>query len=128
MLKSLSPMLYTRELKETVDFYVTVLGFVCHEFREDWGWAVVEREGIHIMFARPNEHIPFDKPLFTGSFYIYSDNVDQLWHQLHEKTSICYPIQDFFYNMREFAIYDNNGYLLQFGQEIADPDASSTHP
>ena len=21
--------------------------------------------------------------------------------------------------MREFAIYDNNGYLLQFGQEIA---------
>jgi len=22
--------------------------------------------------------------------------------------------------MREFAIYDNNGYLLQFGQEIAE--------
>jgi len=22
--------------------------------------------------------------------------------------------------MREFAIYDNNGYLLQFGQEIVD--------
>jgi uncharacterized glyoxalase superfamily protein PhnB len=128
MLKSLSPMLYTRALKETVDFYVTVLGFVCHELRDDWGWAVVERDGVHIMFARPTEHIPFDKAHFTGSFYLYSDNVDQLWHQLHDKVSVCYPIQDFFYNMREFAIYDNNGYLLQFGQEIADPDANSTHP
>lgn len=26
---------------------------------------------------------------------------------------------DFFCSMREFAIYDNNDYLLQFGQVIA---------
>jgi hypothetical protein len=24
--------------------------------------------------------------------------------------------------MREFAIRDNNGYILQFGQEITDPE------
>lgn len=30
-----------------------------------------------------------------------------------------YPVEDFGYGMREFAIYDNNGYLLQFGQEIS---------
>ena len=26
--------------------------------------------------------------------------------------------EDFEHGMREFAIYDNNGYMLQFGQEI----------
>jgi hypothetical protein len=33
---------------------------------------------------------------------------------------VCYGIEDFFYGMREFAIYDNNGYLLQFGQPISE--------
>ncbi|MFN5228579.1 MAG: hypothetical protein ACK5Q3_18600 [Planctomycetota bacterium] len=27
-------------------------------------------------------------------------------------------LEDFDYGMREFAIYDNNGYLLQFGQSL----------
>jgi hypothetical protein len=31
--------------------------------------------------------------------------------------------KNFFYGMREFAIRDNNGYILQFGQEISDPAA-----
>jgi hypothetical protein len=35
-----------------------------------------------------------------------------------ENTKVCYPIENFEYGMREFAIYDNNGYLLQLGQEI----------
>jgi hypothetical protein len=36
---------------------------------------------------------------------------------VHEVT-IVYPLEDFPYGMREFAIRDNNGYILQFGQEI----------
>jgi hypothetical protein len=30
-------------------------------------------------------------------------------------------MEDFEYGMREFAIRDNNGYILQFGQEISSP-------
>ena len=37
------------------------------------------------------------------------------------KQTIVYPIENFYYVMREFAIRDNNGYILQFGQEITDP-------
>jgi len=37
------------------------------------------------------------------------------------KQTIVYPIENFYYGMREFAIRDNNGYILQFGQEITDP-------
>jgi len=31
---------------------------------------------------------------------------------------IFYPIENFDYGMREFAIRDNNGYILQFGKEM----------
>jgi hypothetical protein len=34
------------------------------------------------------------------------------------RARICYPIDNFEYGMLEFAIYDNNGYLLQFGQPL----------
>lgn len=38
---------------------------------------------------------------------------------------VCYPIEDFHYGMREFAIFDNNGYLLQFGQPVAQKEIES---
>ena len=34
-----------------------------------------------------------------------------------EVDTVVYPMETFGYGMREFAVYDNNGYLLQFGQE-----------
>jgi hypothetical protein len=64
------------------------------------------------MFARPNQHMPFDKPVFTGTFYINTDKVDKLWEHLRETTSIVCGIENFDWGMREFAIYDNNDYIL----------------
>ncbi|WP_245895636.1 VOC family protein [Flavobacterium album] len=115
---ALKPMIYTRELKETVAFYVNVLGFECAAFEESWGWASFVKDGVEIMACLPNEHIPFDAPLFTGSLYITTEDADALWQQWKDKCRVCYEIETFEYGMREFAIYDNNGYLLQFGQEI----------
>ncbi|MGI8410862.1 MAG: VOC family protein [Pyrinomonadaceae bacterium] len=59
---------------------------------------------------------------FTGSFYFHTDDVDALWDKLKDKAKICYGIENVFHGMREFGVYDNNGYLLQFGQEIAMAD------
>ena len=115
---SLKPILYTRALSDTVKFYTEVLGFACVAFEEVWGWASLQKDTIEIMLSYPNEHIPFDVPLFTGSFYIVTDNVDELWDAYKVKCKVCYEPENFDYGMREFAIYDNNGYLLQFGQEI----------
>ncbi|MEP6789357.1 MAG: VOC family protein, partial [Acidobacteriota bacterium] len=76
-------------------------------------------DDVAIMFAKPNEHTPYDKIGFTGSFYFNTDDVDALWEKLKDKAGVCYGIEDFYYGMREFAVCDSNGYLLQFGQEIA---------
>ena len=42
-----------------------------------------------------------------------------------DHAQVCYPIEDFHYGMREFAIFDNNGYLLQFGQPVARTESES---
>jgi len=70
------------------------------------------------LVAAPNDHQPFRVASFTGSFYIYVDDVASLWQDLKDTQKVLYPIEDFEYGMREFAIYDNNGYLLQFGQPL----------
>lgn len=117
-LQEIKPMLYTKQVKETVDFYTGVLGFTCDNNMEDWSWAAFSRDEIEIMAAIPNEHIPFEKPLFTGSFYILTEDVAAIWEEVKDKVKVCYPLESFDYGMMEFAIYDNNGYLLQFGQTV----------
>jgi uncharacterized glyoxalase superfamily protein PhnB len=114
----LKPMLCTEDLKGTIDFYVDTLGFTCDAYNDEWGWASIRKDDVAMMLSKPNEHTPYDKIGFTGSFYFSTDDVDTLWEKLKDKAQVCYGIEDFFYGMREFAVYDNNGYLLQFGQEI----------
>ncbi|MDX1388156.1 MAG: VOC family protein [Acidobacteriota bacterium] len=118
-LQGLTPMLRTADLKGTVAFYRDVLGFDCEALSEEWGWARLTRDDVEIMLATPHDHEPFDKPGFTGSLYLYSDDVDAAWKELKDTARVCYPIETFDYGMREFAIYDNNGYLLQFGQPVS---------
>lgn len=112
----LTPMLWTTKIPETIIFYTEVLGFDCTV--EEEGWAVLERDGIEVMLAYPNPHVPFDGPLFTGSFYFNVTGVEALWDAWKDKCTICYGLEDFEYGMREFAIYDPNNYILQFGQPL----------
>jgi len=110
------PILYVADIEQSIRFYCDVLGFRCAS-RLD-GWASLQLDGAEIMVSLPNDHIPFEKPSFTGSFYFHAENVDKLWERLREKVAIVYPLENFDYGMREFAICDVNGYILQFGQEI----------
>lgn len=114
----LSPVLYTHDIPGSVTFYRDVLGFVVDSFIEGKGWASVSRDDVTVMFSVPNEHVAFIGPTFTGSFYIDVDDVDAMWEKVRNKARECYLIDNFNYGMREFAIYDNNGYLLRFGSEI----------
>lgn len=119
-LESFRPVLAVNNIDDTVRFYRDVLGFECAN-RMD-GWAALSRDNVEVMISLPNAHEPFDKPTLTGSIYFNTSDVDALWEQIKDKVSVVYPIENFFYGMREFAIRDNNGYILQFGQEITDPE------
>ncbi|MDP4149351.1 MAG: VOC family protein [Bacteroidota bacterium] len=112
----LRPMLRTDNIKATIDFYTGTLGFILEEYNEGWGWASLHKDDVWIMLARPDEHEEFKGPAFTGSLYFTTDDVDRVWHQVKDKAKVCYEPESFEWGMKEFAIYDNNGYLLQFGQ------------
>ena len=111
-------MLRTWDFSGTIDFYTKVLGFECRARSDEWAWALLAREGVELMLSGPNEHLGESKAAFTGSLYFNVDDVDAVWAELKDKARVEYPLENFDYGMREFAIYDNNGYLLQFGQEI----------
>jgi len=117
-LEALTPILYTEEVEATIKFYTTYFNFVCNSYDENIGWASLSSGNIELMLSKPNTHIAFTKPNFTGSFYFKTKDVDALWNTVKDKLNICYPLENFDYGMREFAVYDNNGYLLQFGQEL----------
>ncbi|HTB63394.1 MAG TPA: VOC family protein [Opitutales bacterium] len=114
----LTPMLWVKDIAQAVQFYREVLGFECVKQVE--GWACMKRDKVEIMFSLPNAHEPHDPLQFTGSFYFRVDEVDALWNQLKDQATVVYPIEDFPYGMREFAIRDNTGYILQFGREIGN--------
>jgi len=117
-INELTPMMYVADVQSTIDFYVKTLEFNCDNYSAEWGWAQLSKDKVRIMLSKPNAHIPFEKSNFTGSFYFNTDDVDKWWNLVKDKANISYPIEDFEYGMREFAIYDCNGYILQFGQEL----------
>jgi uncharacterized glyoxalase superfamily protein PhnB len=112
----LRPILWTENLDETIGFYTQILDFTLLGRNDDWQWASLKKDDIQIMVSKPNEHEKFEGAGFTGSFYFNVEKVDELWENLKTKTKICYEIETFEWEMREFAVYDNNGYILQFGE------------
>lgn len=121
--RQLIPMLRTWQMDASIAFYTEVLGFRCESSRE--GWAALRRDDVEIMLSQRNSHAGGTAPAFTGSLYIEVQDVDALWLELKDKAQVCYPLEQFDYGMREFCIYDNNGYLIQFGQEVAISEAAS---
>lgn len=118
MIQALLPVLRTWDFEASLAFYQEVLGFECVSRNEELGWAQLQRDKAAIMLSGPNEHLGETEPKFTGSFYFQCDDVEDLWLRLSGLARVCYPLEDFDYGMREFAIFDNNGYLLQFGQSL----------
>lgn len=70
------------------------------------------------MFSLPNAHYKYQKPNLTGSLYFNTSDVEAWWAKLKDISDIVYPLEVFDYGMKEFAIHDFNGYILQFEQPI----------
>jgi uncharacterized glyoxalase superfamily protein PhnB len=122
-LKNLTPMLETDDLKATIKFYTKILGFKQGDALPDSKnptWVTLYKDNVYLMFAARNEHSTIPRPIMSGSLYLYTDDVEKLWNELKDKAEIEYPIENFDYGMREFAIRDCNGYLLQFGQDLLE--------
>lgn len=120
-LKYLSPMLESNDIEGTIEFYTTVLGFTQRGgFKNEdiITWCDLVRDDVSIMFSLPNTHMNYGAILLSGSLYINVEDVDAFWESLKDKCEVVYPIENFIYEMREFAIKDNNGYVINFAEPL----------
>lgn len=117
----LTPMLRTWDLPRALAFYTHTLDFTCTACDQEAGWAHLAWDGATLMLSGPNAHEGDQKPAFTGSLYLRVQDVEALWIRLKDQARICYPMETFPYGMREFAVFDPDGYLIQFGEEIPEP-------
>ena len=67
-LKQLTPMLQTKDVRMTIEFYTELLGF---QVTGSWPeanpvWCMLERDGARVMFMA-NEHV--GEPRMTGTLY-----------------------------------------------------------
>jgi len=127
-LQKLSPIFWTKDLKATILFYETVLGF---NGKSNFpNFVTLTRDAVEIMFIVPQDEPVeckdpndqqdfFPRPNLTGSIFITTDNVDKLWEFVKDKATVKDSINNREYLMRDFSILDNNGYELVFGQDIS---------
>lgn len=124
-MKSLSPNLMVNNVNETVDFYVNVLGFSKIVTVPDSGkldWAMVQNGSVTFMFQEI-ENIKSEYPQLKNfeqggglTFYINIINVQELFDNIKGKVKIAKEMHKTFYGATDFAIEDNNGYILTFSQ------------
>eukprot|EP01036_Dinobryon_divergens_P010754 gene10754-14425_t len=107
----LIPALETWSMNATLMFYTETLGFTIDGKMENKGdifWVMLRRDNVWIIFAKPNEVEGNVRAKLTGNLYIYANDVDTIWTFVKDRAEVVYPIEDFKYGMREFAIRDNN--------------------
>ena len=121
-LYNLRPILWVNDIRATIDWYVSTLGFEETNYVEEWHWGQIMKDEIRIMFGKPDELAIQGKPRFTGTLYFNVDDVESVWQKFKDSSAVYYPLQSFEYEMKEFAIKDPNGYTLQFGQDVSKPD------
>lgn len=127
-LQQLSPILWTKNLQETIAFYTEILGFTSQSHFPNFVSLV--KEEVQIMFITPQEEPEeckepgdgkpfFPGPCLTGSIYIFTEEVDALWDKVKDNSTIKTALADREYLMRDFSILDNNGYEIVFGEDIS---------
>ncbi|MGC5221684.1 bleomycin resistance protein [Micromonospora sp. DT81.3] len=113
------PILPSRDLEQTLEFYAS-LGFENRGAAPDeWDYLIVGRGGIELHFVRDEDVDPLAT---AGTCYLFVDNADELfraWSDVvvddPETGSRLIPPSDTEYGMREFALVDRSGNLVRVG-------------
>lgn len=124
-------------LKESLRFYVNLIGFdIVYDRKED-KFTFLQFENVQIMI----QEIDFENnkwntgkleyPLGVGiNFQFDTTNIDEIYTRLKkENYKIFVELEDHWYRKdnilmgcREFLVQDPNGYLLRFSQDLEDKE------
>ena len=109
------PVLASLDIFKTVDFYKERMGFD-KEGWKDKDYAVIGRDHIELHFWKcSSKKIPKNT-----SCYIHVEDVDGLFKEM-EANGVVHPngpLTDQPWGMREFAVLDEDGNMIKFGQSL----------
>ncbi|NNC46452.1 MAG: VOC family protein [Winogradskyella sp.] len=113
------PVLASLNIKQTVDFYKRKLGFDRIGYLDD-NYAIIARDNFIVHFWKCNDKIHPE----NTSCYVDVQDIDQLYIE-YKSQGVIHPngpLENKPYGMREFAILDNFGNLIKFGEELDQAD------
>ncbi|MDU1890819.1 MAG: VOC family protein [Dysgonomonas sp.] len=125
--QSLSSNIGVNNVDETVRFYSEILGFnlIVSVPSPNGGlqWAMVANGGAILMFQEISNLIE-EYPQLEGrpilgimTFYIKMKDMHSLYEKLQDTEYIAKKLHKTFYGADEFAIFDNNGYILTITED-----------
>jgi uncharacterized glyoxalase superfamily protein PhnB len=120
---AISPLLVTRNMKATIDFYQNILGFTLGMVFPDIDhaeYADFSKDGMSFMFV-PAKNLGISRAARLGTgvdLYMQIDgDIDKYYSELKKKgVKIISDIKDEPFGIRDFTIEDSNGYQLTFNQ------------
>lgn len=124
MFKSMVPNLMVKNVEETIKFYEEIIGFstVASVPSKNGGlqFAILVKDEFNLMIQERNNFIE-EYPCLNAekfspsiSLYIQTSNLDALYDCMNEKNVVHVQMHTTFYGSKEFAVLDNNGYVLTF--------------
>ncbi|MDB5155416.1 MAG: glyoxalase [Mucilaginibacter sp.] len=123
-METLSPNIFTADMKATVAFYQS-LGFKISmsvpETGDELVWAMMVNGSVTMMF-QTYESLADDLPEISrqdgGSLLLYINlkDIRGFFEQVKDKVTVLKGLETTFYGATEFSIKDNNGYVLTFAE------------
>ncbi|RCH54500.1 VOC family protein [Mucilaginibacter hurinus] len=114
MLQQAIPILASLNAAETIAFYTQKLGFTFHN---NWdGYLIFSRDEIIIHLWPTTDP---SVPKATGC-YVFVTGIDAL-HDEYKAHNLIHPhggIENKPWGKRQFSVLDNNGNIINFGQDI----------
>jgi len=134
----LTPNFEVKDIRKTVEFYQSVLGFTLvmavpdtqdgieqsFDDSKEYVYALVCKDNVEMMFQRTESFkrdVLFAKDLSISasvSFYMEIEGVDSFYEHIKNKGLNPTELKTAWYGMREFYLTDNNGYILGFAEKV----------
>jgi uncharacterized glyoxalase superfamily protein PhnB len=124
-MESLSPNFFVKDINATISFY-KLLGFTTiatvPETGDNQVWAMMMKGNVTVMFQTFEslaDELPNISRTDGGSLllYIKLSGIRAFFEEVKDKVTILKGLEKTFYGATEFAILDNNNYVLTFAED-----------
>ncbi|WP_071144877.1 VOC family protein [Bacteroides ihuae] len=124
--QTLSPNIGVENVNETVKFYTEVLGFTLAMSNPETGeleWAMVAQGNVTIMFQEMHSlkkeysQLADRAAVAALTFYVKMKGMKELYEKVKDTEYLAVEIHQTFYGAEEFALFDNNGYILTISED-----------